>query len=761
MKLSASDLMGHLNCRHLTASDLGVVNGSIPKPPKFRDPLLEALWERGAIHERNYIDHLTKAGFKAIKIEGTDITSATVEQTKQAMLSGAQIIVQGALTDGRWHGRADILRRVEIPSKLGKWSYEVIDTKLARETKGGTVLQLCLYSELLAVLQGITPEYMYVIVPWSNFEPRQYRFHDYAAYFRRVKASLEQMLDAADKAPTYPEPKNHCEICRWRSECDTRRRADDHLCLVAGISKIQINELKQHSINTVNRLAKMPLPIRWKPERGAIPPYVRIREQARVQVESRETGKMKFEILPQEESFGFNCLPEPSKGDIFFDIEGDPFTGESGMEFLFGYQFEDEKGNPVYVGDWALSFAEEKRIFETFVDFVMKQWRKFPDLHIYHYAPYESAALKRLMGRYATREDEIDQMLRGKLFVDLYGIVKHSIRAGVESYSIKKLEPLYKYQRKADLRDAGLALATVQTRLELNDVPGIKAEDKATIQKYNQDDCASASFLRDWLETQRKKCLAKGMNISRPGAEVPEPTERITDWIERVNALVEILVKDVPVNPEDRSKEQQARWILANILDWHRREDKAKWWEYFRLAGLSVEDLLEEPSALSGLSFIKNVGGTDKASVHQYRFPSQETNIRGGESLRMVGGEDFGSVEAISFKDHTIDIKQKGNARDLHPEAVFTHEIVRVAVLAEALMRLGTWVAQNGIDGKGPYQAARDLLLRNPPRIGRDPIRKVGEKSLDAAIRITAKLKGGYFQYKARRGRGKRLPERK
>lgn len=201
--------------------------------------------------------------------------------------------------------------------------------------------------------------------------------------------------------------------------------------LVAGISKLQISELKIHGIATVQDLAGMRVPLSWKPGRGSPDTYVSIREQAPVVVEARTVGVNKFELMPVESGFVFTCLPEPSDGDIFFDLEGDPFVGERGLEYLFGYLFKGIHGTLVYEGDWAFTRAEGKQRFEGFVDFVMRQWAQFPALHIYHYASYEPAALKRLMGRYATREEEIDRMLRAGLFVDLYQIVRRSLRASV------------------------------------------------------------------------------------------------------------------------------------------------------------------------------------------------------------------------------------------------------------------------------------------------------------------------------------------
>ena len=557
LEFSATDLVGYLNCQHLSGLDRAVAEGTLEKP-KVWDPLLEILWERGSIHERKYVEHLTNTGLEIVAIDGVDVTDDAVAQTLTAMKSGAQAIVQGALSHEAWSGRADILRRVKLPSDFGKWSYEVIDTKLARETKAGTILQLCLYSDLLTEAQGIAPEYMYVVAPWSEFKPQQFRFADYSAYFRRVKQGMLTTHAEQEKEETYPDPKEHCDICRWRETCDKRRRNDDHLCLVAGITKLQINELKQRGIATVQSLAEIPLPLDWKPDRGSSNSYGRIREQARIQVEARETLEQKFELLPVENGFGLTCLPEPSQGDIFFDLEGDPFVGEHGLEYLFGYVFSSEYGDPEYHSLWAFTRGDEKLAFESFVDFVITRWERFPGMHIYHYAPYEQSALKRLMGRYATREEEIDRMLRAKLFVDLYQVVRNGIRAGVESYSIKRLEPFYTFERKTVLADANVALANLQANLELDDIPSITEQTKDIIRTYNKDDCDSAAALRNWLETLRTELIAAGTEVLRPEpGNDGAPNEKINDWLIKINGLIARLIADIPADPEERDEDQQ------------------------------------------------------------------------------------------------------------------------------------------------------------------------------------------------------------
>lgn len=755
IQLSASDLVGHLNCSHLTELDLNVVSGTLKKPHVW-DPLLEILRERGHRHEQEFVEHLRDQGLKTIAIGGVDITDEAVSQTRDAMESGADVIIQAALRHQRWSGRADILRRVEKPSDLGAWSYEIVDTKLARETKAGSVLQLCLYADLLDKSQGAAPEFIYIVAPWSNFVPQQFRYADYAAYFRKAKAAIEDATLNDAPAAHYPEPKEHCDICRWRERCEKRRREDDHLCLVAGISKNQTSELQEHGITTATALAAMPVPMPWKPQRGSPLSFEKAREQARIQIASREAGELKFELLPVVPETGLCLLPEPSDGDVFFDIESDAFVGEHGLEYLFGYRFRDDDGNWTYRADWAFDREAEKAIFERFVDFVSARRKSYPDLHVYHYAPYEPGALKRLMGRYASRETEIDNFLRGHVLVDLYGVVRNALRAGVESYSIKKLETIYGFERQTGLPDANLALASIQAGLELGNPESISEEDRNTVQGYNEDDCASTTALQEWLEARRQDLIDQGTDVSRPAIPEGQEQEELSEHQLAIQGLIERLTADVPVDIEERSDEQQARWVLAYLLEWHWREEKATWWEYFRLAGLTPEELIDERAALSNLSYVATIDQSAKGiPTDRYRFIQQDTDLRGGESLRSTGGETFGSVVAINADERTVDIKKMGKTADIHPEAVYAFENFPGKEQANAIFRIAEHVADHGIEGDGPYLAARALLLREKPRVGGKPIRKENEVALESALRIADNLDGGVLPIQGPPGTGK------
>lgn len=752
--LSATDLVGHLHCGHLTGLDLAVSSGTLAKPQVW-DPLLELLWERGARHERDYVEHLKAEGLSITVIEGVGVDDQAVAKTRQAMGAGNELIVQGAFRSKNWIGRTDILRRVDTPSDLGPWSYEVIDTKLATETKGATILQLCLYADLLADVQGTPPANSYVVTPWTDFEPQQYRMDDYRAYYRRVQKSLESVIGSPEGGEIYPDPNEHCDVCRWQQRCDARRRADDHLSLVAGISKVHINELKQRGIDTATALAVMPVPLSWKPERGSAPSYERIQAQARIQIAGREAGQVLHELLPVEHGYGLTSLPEPSAGDMFFDLEGDPFVGEGGLEYLFGYACRSADGSQSYSAEWVYSREQEKQAFEHFVDFVFARLKQYPDLHIYHFAPYEPAALKRLMGRYATREDEIDFLLRSKRFVDLYSVVRNGLRASVESYSIKKLEPLYSFTREIQLSEANAALGKMQAALELGDLELIDDADRSIVAGYNRDDCISTWQLRDWLEARRTELIENGTDISRPATAEGVAGEALNEWQEKIDALAARLNENVPTDPLERSAEQHARWLLANILDWHRREEKALWWEYFRLSDLTPDELLDERAGLSGLTFMGVTGGTAKAPVHRYSFLLQETELRGGEDMHNVGGAKIGSVQAISLDERWVDVKKRMDSADVHPAAMFSHKVINTRILAESIVRIGEYVAEHGIEGEGPYQAARDLLMRMPPRIGGQSIQGAEETTLDAALRVAPLIDGGVFPIQGPPGAGK------
>jgi predicted RecB family nuclease len=761
VRLAATDVSNHLACHHLTSLELSAAQGERERP-QWEAPDLAVIRELGLRHEARYLAFLEKNGLDVLHLSGMD-EARIVEETRRAMEAGVELIAQGALRCGRWFGRPDLLRKVANPSRFGAWSYEVYDCKLARETKATTILQLAFYSELLEQTQGVKPEFMHVVPKGKNFKEDSYRVEEYAAYYRRVKNRLEKECDESEALKdTYPEPCAHCDVCLWFRECRARRREDDHLSLVAGITKLQRNQLTVWQFDRVAKLAEMPVPLNQKPLHGSRKSMEAVREQARVQMEERKQGKPVHELLPTEAGIGFWRLPEPAPGDIFIDLEGDRFAGDEdtggGQEYLFGFVSADGGLELRYDKRWAFTAAEEKAGFEWLVDEVIRRRDRFPEMHLYHFGHYEKERFSKLASRYATRETEVDFLLRAELFIDLHTICKQAVRASVEEYSLKQLEAHYGFDRKTPMDKSLEAMRFVEHSLELGwDDEGLPERFREAMEGYNADDCFSAAAMRDWLEAGRRQKIDEGVLIPRPEKKDGTAKDKIKEREDRVAVLVELLCDGIPVDSRERSSEQSARWLLAQLLGWHRREERREWQEGFRLAKLDEQALLDERLGLAGLHFKEHLGTKGQIPTDRYSFDPQKTNIRVGKDV-YVGTTKFGEVQAINPAEGIIDIKKTKKTADLHPSSIYMWTAPFTAgAQADSLLRIGGWVSENAIDSPGANRAVRDLLLRNKPTLieGETIAALLGEDTITTASRISEALKETVLAIQGPPGAGK------
>ncbi len=750
IQYSASDLVNFLGCKHLTELDRQTALGTID-PPDWSNPTLALLQQKGLEHERAYIEHLKSQGSDVCELDGHSASA-----TKDSMIKGFDIITQARFEKDGWVGIADILRKVPGKSKLGDWYYEVEDTKLARETKAGTVLQLCLYSELLGEIQGHTPENMYVIKPGVDFPTEKYRFPEFESYYRTVKERFQQVM-LAEPEETYPLPVAKCDTCRWWKDCNKKWHVDDHLSLIAGIRSNQTKELDQQGISTLEIYAKETKPFRTKPEQGNEETYQKIHHQAQVQLKGRVEKKMLYDLLPIEPLRGLNRLPETSKGDLYFDIEGDHFYEEGGLEYLFGISYITDEGELDYKSFWAKDRVEEKKMFEEFMVFILDRWEKFPDMHIYHYAPYEPTAIKKLASRCAIFEQEVDQLLRSERFVDLFSVIKETLIASVESYSLKDIEQFTDYTREADLRLASDARRRLSIALDFDDVGSLPHSDFDLIEAYNKDDCLATKALHDWIETIYLDLATGGAELSRLEDSSGEAAEHIEAREEHARILYDGLVNDLPDDPADWGNEEQAKWLLAHQVEFYRREMRSAWWEYFRLLDLEPNELMEERKGIAGLRYQQTLPESRRVPIDRYVYPAQEISMDIGNDLIEPQGEKIGTIHDFSLGNKTLDIKKTRKTAEIHPYALFIKEIVTPGALVPSLFTFVESIIHNGIDSDGPYRAGRDVLLKKPPRLaGKNELEiKDGETFKDAALRIVLNLENGILPVQGPPGTGK------
>jgi predicted RecB family nuclease len=756
--VSASDLTGFLECEHLTRLSLEVARGERARPAAT-DPMTDLVARHGIDHEARHVQRLRDRGLSVVAIDaptGKDAAALFRAQadTLAAMQAGADVVYQATFYDGTWRGHADfLLKRADRVSELGPWAYDVADTKLARRIKVPAILQMALYGDLLAALQGVPPELLTVVT--GDQQELTFAYADAGAYARTARRRFTDRIADGDLAPPYPNA--HCGVCPWRETCTDRWRAEDSLSLVASMRRDHATVLTEVGITTVAELgARVPDEL---PDAIGRTSRERLTQQARLQVAERTTGQPVYEFLPRERGRGFELLPPPSAGDLFFDIEGDPFAGDAGLEYLWGVL--DTAGD--FTAVWGCDPAAddqapaERTAFEQLVDHLTAAFDADPAMHVFHYAPYEPTRLKTLSARLRTREAAVDRLLRADVLVDLYAVVRQGLRLSKESYSIKQVEDYYRGHTRAhgeEVSDAGESIVAFERWLATRDQTLLDQ-----IEAYNRDDCVSTRELRDWLEERRAELLHGGAVLVRPEDGDPDGSAE--------NAAAQALREDLERRLTDglpdigRTPEQEATWLLAQQLGWHAREARSAWWEYFRLRDLAADDLERETPALGPLEGAQLVGAGRRSQHWRYTFPPQETKVSAGNRYEHLlaaadGSRTTSSVLDIDPTAGWVVLSRSATAPDDHPTGLLPTSPPSDKLFRAALTDLGEQVLAAGIDAAGPLRAARDLLLRRPPRlVDGAPQRQPGEESAAAVRRLAGQLAGGVLAVQGPPGAGK------
>jgi predicted RecB family nuclease len=744
---SASDLVNFLECEHLTALDLIDLATPLPRTADSDDAKL--FQDKGHEHEARFVETLKAQDGSFIDVAslGGNLEQK-VATTLQAMQEGVDIIYQATLRDGRFIGHADFLRKVPRPSRLGTYSYEVLDTKLARTTKAKFIIQLGFYSALVAKAQGVEPLAMHVIL--GNQTQESFHCADYAKYLNVLTQKFLERI-AGDAVETYPDPCGKCDICKWSGLCEARRLADDHLCQVANITKIQTKKLQGAGVSTLEALAK--LTVETKIPKMAAETLDKLCHQAALQFKARQTGENQLEILPLDDAAvrGFARLPRPDGGDLFFDMEGNPLE-ENGLEYLFGLYFFPN-GKAEFKAFWAHSRAAEKVAFEQFMDFVTGWLQQHPSAHVYHYASYEETALKKLMSLHGTREAEVDNLLRARKLVDLYKVVREGIRVSEPRYSIKNIEHIYLGARTGEVKNAAASIVYYERWKETRDPQILK-----DIESYNFDDVRSTYELRQWLLTLRPAGLAWAKESGGVAEQDMPVVGELTEDEKRLIPYREGLVDVLPDDRKSWGQREHLQELTYQLLDFHRRADKPAWWAMFSRMEMTEDDLLEDVECLAGLTpDFQNPTRQEKRSfVYTYRFPEQESKLKTGDSATIAQtGEPLREI-VVDDDARRVSIK-RGVGRDALPLSISLGPGIPISTkaLKDAVFRF----ADSLIGHKSAYPAIEAVLNQACPKIrGRAAgavVVPVVDSSLADIIEAISGLDGSYVFVQGPPGAGK------
>ena len=708
--------------------------------PDETDALSDAIQRKGYRHEEEVLQSFKAQGKQVVSISNELSPDQQEVATIDAMRSGAEIIFQARLSLDEFGGLSDFLVKVPGNSTLGDYHYEVWDAKLSRQAKAIYAVQLCCYAEMLNQIQGCIPEHLVVIL--GDGKPQRLRTEEYYYYYLHLKQAFLHFQNQYAEG-NMPDPAYERSFGRWSDYAKTQLTERDHLSQIANITRGQIKNLEKAGIKTISDLAATKNSTLPKIQERVL---YRLKHQAILQQASKGKEKPEFEVITGEALGGhpgLSMLPPASRLDIYFDMEGYPLV-EGGLEYLFGVTYV-ENGQNQFIDWWAHSQEQEKQAFEGFIDWAFARWQQDPDMHIYHYGHYEVTAMRKLMGRYGTREMQVDQLLRHEVFIDLYDLIRHGVRIGEPRYSIKNVEHIYRGKREGDVTDAGMSVAFYeQWIIEKDGESWEESKLLNDIRDYNIDDCDSTLECTEWLRE-----LQQSSGVAWRGAK--EHKELDEDKQEEINAITRLrdsMLDDV----EPDSVQATLGWLL----EFHRRESKPVFWKMFQRQTMNEEELYEDLDCLASVVRTDIPPETVKRSlVYEYSFdPDQDTKLHKGSKCMLADDTDTNLViydfdraaGRVFFKvAKTKDIPDYMN--------LIPNEHFPAKPLPEAI-----WdYVDNWKNGHVLSKAVDDFLHRRRPDIGDDggAIIKPGEDPLQGAIRVVKHLQNSALCVQGPPGAGK------
>lgn len=583
---SASDLKAAAECEFAWLRAIDAKIGRIAAVPDPEDATLERAAALGTAHELRVLDDYRSRWGAAVReipaarSSDADALAEAVRLTDEALADPtAEVVYQAAFATDEFVGFADFLVREPDPGDGGARPWIVQDTKLARRARVTALMQLAAYVDQLDRLGVARSGEVQLLL--GDGATSTHRVDDLLPVFSLRRARLRALIadrraELGTAGPVVPwgDPRGELAViaCGRCATCEIEVVAHRDLLLVAGMRPVQRDRLRAGGIDTIDALAAA----------GAAPPamsadtFASLRTQARLQLDSPAgDGAAGEHVVPTFEVVApkaLGVLPRPDHGDLFFDFEGDPLYTEGdrahwGIDYLFGWVDTRER----YGALWAHSFDEERAALERFLDLVAVRREQFPEMHIYHYAPYEPTHLLTMAARYGVREADVDRLLRDGVFVDLYPVVRRALRVGSRSYSIKKLEPLYMGDevRTSDVQRGDDSIVKyVEARALAADGQAEAAQRVLDdLADYNRYDCVSTRRLRDWLVERAREGGATPARGAEPDEQAYAPSRHALD-----------LQRWATEAPEP---DATALRLAAAAIDYYPREEKTYWATHF------------------------------------------------------------------------------------------------------------------------------------------------------------------------------------